>query len=499
MPSSTSQPEKLLYYIAANKVLICKECHYAIQPLAISGHLKVLHHIYRSDRQEFMKYTQSLDLAIPKDVVLPEPHEAPIPFLPTEDGLSCGVTGCGHLCASVKRMKSHWATVHRDIGAEPHVPQWRPVKLQTFFRGNQLRYFVVSESSILASQPQMEPEVHSECISPETGPPLADDSNWSADELSLIKYFISYTYFDMGHDSESRQMWQTAASTLAHKHNFLKHGLLAVSALHRASLDPSEKRRYQMIAAWHQNKALPEFRSEIAHPTEHNCNALLAFSQLLIIHCFASEEHDENLLLLVRGPHETGLPEWLQLIRGSCTIFEDVLQFLTMGPLKKLNEEMEPRLLADAPEDLEYNRRLAHLAEMPTFKRLPDPRNGPEGNLFPLPCALHELSRAFAKASAAQSRSHFTMWIAVYIWPAQISAEYLGLLKQRDPVALVLLAHYCILLKPLESSWYMNGFTKRLLSRIVNQLDQTWHQWLEWPLEEIGLQECCMECSYDIV
>jgi hypothetical protein len=177
MPSLTPQPEKLLYYIAAKKVLICKECHYAIQPSAISGHLKVLHHIYRSDRQEFMKYAQSLDLANPKDVVLPETHEAPIPFLPTEDGLSCGVTRCDHLCASVKRMKTHWATVHRDIVAGPHVPQWRPVKLQTFFRGNQLRYFVVSESSILVSQPQMEPEVHSKCLSLETGPPLTDDSN----------------------------------------------------------------------------------------------------------------------------------------------------------------------------------------------------------------------------------------------------------------------------------------------------------------------------------
>lgn len=310
-----------------------------------------------------MKYAQSLDLANPKDVVLPEPHEAPIPFLPTEDGLSCGVTGCDHLCASVKRMKAHWATVHRDIVAKSHIPQWRPVKLQTFFRGNQLKYFVVSESSTLASQPQMEPEVHRKCPSLETGPPPADDSHWSADELSLIEHFISYTSFDMGHDSESRQMWQTAASSLAYKHNFLKHGLLAVSALHRASLDPSEKKRYQMIAAWHQNKALPEFRSKIAHPIEHNCNALLAFTQLLIIHCFASEEHDENLLL-VRGPHESGLPEWLQLIRGSCTIFENVLQFITMGPLKKLNEEMELILLADEPEDPGYNRRLANLAEM---------------------------------------------------------------------------------------------------------------------------------------
>ena len=146
-----------------------------------------------------------------------------------------------------------------------------------------------------------------------------------------------------------------------------------------------------------------------------------------------------------------------------------------MGPLRKLNQEMEVKLLATALENPEHNLRLAHLAEMPTFRGIPELKNGPEATRFPLPCALLELSRNFAKASAAQSRSQFTMWIAVYIWLAQVSQEYLDLLKRRDPVVLVLLAHFYILLKPLELNWYINGFTTRLLCRIINQLDPKWH------------------------
>lgn len=55
------------------------------------------------------------------------------------------------------------------------------------------------------------------------------------------------------------------------------------------------------------------------------------------------------------------------------------------------------------------------------------------------------------------------------------------------PAALILLAHYCILLARLDSHWYMSGYSKNLFSRIYNQLDQEWRQLLYWPLEEIGL------------
>jgi hypothetical protein len=96
---------------------------------------------------------------------------------------------------------------------------------------------------------------------------------------------------------------------------------------------------------------------------------------------------------------------------------------------------------------------------------------------------------AFSKTQAARERGVFTLSTALHIWPAKVSQDYLDLLKERDPAALVLLAHYCLLLEPLESNWYMSGFRKRLLTRIYNQLDDEWRQWLQWPLEEIGLQE----------
>jgi hypothetical protein len=490
MTSTTPKPSQLLHYLLPYRVLICKECRYAIQPSAISRHLKDLHRIYRSDRREFMEYAQSLDLADPGDIILPEPNEAPVHFLPTASGFACTASGCSHLCVTIQRMKRHWAMVHSDVVA--NTAQWYPVDLQTFFRGNQLRYFMVCRNSTATSQPERNSTLDSKASSLEVDPleaPLAYDSDWRAFDLDLLEHFKNSTYLDVGHNSASRRLWQTTIPLLACSHSFLMHGILACSALHLAYLNPTESEQYQLIAAYHQNRALPAFRSAIANANKDTCNALFSFSQLLIIYCFASEGQSGDLLL-VREKDELGLPDWLHIIRGNCTIFKTIWKFIENGPLTPLKmERIDGEHLSPVPENPQYARRLSGLLAAISFpgkNRIA--QQVIEAPPSPLPDALLELSRAFSKAHVARSRSVFTIWTALYIWPAQVSQDYLDLLKDRDPAALILLAHYCILLEPLDSHWYMSGSSKRLLSRIYNQLDQEWRQWLHWPLEEIGLQ-----------
>ena len=150
---------------------------------------------------------------------------------------------------------------------------------------------------------------------------------------------------------------------------------------------------------------------------------------------------------------------------------------------------IEGEHLAPVPENPEYARRLGGLnTAFSFFGKNRFAQKVAEEYLSSLSGALVELSRAFSKAEAARSRSVFTMWTAVYIWPVQVSQEFLDLLKERDPAALILLAHYCILFVPLEEKhWYMKGYSRRLLSRIYNKLDEEWRTWLQWPIEKIGL------------
>jgi len=140
------QPAELLQYLPAYKVVVCLSCRYAVQPDAISRHLKEIHHIHRSHRRPYMQYVSKLALDKPQNVIESEVPDFPVPFLPVQDGLQCASEGCLHLCASEKRMKSHWVSVH-DRQGQTNL-DWRPVPLQTFFRGNLLHYFTNSSQNV---------------------------------------------------------------------------------------------------------------------------------------------------------------------------------------------------------------------------------------------------------------------------------------------------------------------------------------------------------------
>jgi hypothetical protein len=88
--------------------------------------------------------TSSPDLREPDSVPIPDPTTPPIASLPLLDGYRCLHAECTNLCASVKRMRRHWADVHGSVGVG-FLAMAREVKMQTFFRGTKIRYFEVGE------------------------------------------------------------------------------------------------------------------------------------------------------------------------------------------------------------------------------------------------------------------------------------------------------------------------------------------------------------------
>lgn len=125
----------LLEYNPNYGVLICRECEYAIQKSAVQSHL-LRHKIYRGERQKLLASIAEFDLREPDDVKVPNSDIRPIPALPVLDGYRCSWGGCCNLCASVKRMKRHWADCHG--GTKDFEMMAKEVKMQTFFRGTKI-------------------------------------------------------------------------------------------------------------------------------------------------------------------------------------------------------------------------------------------------------------------------------------------------------------------------------------------------------------------------
>ncbi|PYI04994.1 hypothetical protein BO78DRAFT_371888 [Aspergillus sclerotiicarbonarius CBS 121057] len=499
-------PSQLLRYLPDYQGVICTACQYAVQPHGILRHLKEIHHILRGRRRKYSHYVASLSLRDPKDVLPPKrADQFPVPYLPVEPGLQCLSPGCLYLCASVKRMQSHWRFEHRRRGNNDR--DWHPVPLQTFFRGNLLRYF--THESFETSH------IMSDLIEPYIDGFSANKLRAGLDSMytALLDYYLRHTCQSFTTNEETDKVWRLIVPCLAHQNSFLLHGLLACTSLHRAYMSsghPALEKEFLLRAYHHQDIALPQFRYAVQHPTDDNCNAILAYAYLLVVYTFAADrpEYSESglstdSLFLVNHSGEDAeagsiLRNWLYFLRAGCSMLCDFWEQLQEGPVRVLSEAWDidldddpdrsclKNLLSVIPDESAATSDISNASEASTIWT-------EEVKAIYRQAAI-ELSRSFAYVRA--QRGFLTTWDILRIWPMEVSLEYMALLHQGYPGALILLAYYCILLKQMEKHWYFDGRAATLIRAIQKQLSTDWHSFIQEPLKVV-LGEAGVEASLE--
>jgi hypothetical protein len=296
-------------------------------------------------------------------------------------------------------------------------------------------------------------------------------------DTRLLQHYITSTSLTISTDAETTTLWQDTVPRLARQHPFLMHGILACAELHLAYLYPAEERDHVLRASMHQELAMPIFRSAIANVDKDNCHAILAFSHALVIYTWASEKQDERLLL-VEADRQDILPPWLYFLRGGCELFCKVWHQVETGPVWALASACGiPLVVPDSKTDL-----VVYLLSAIPEQTSPGAWTLEECKIYH--DAAVQLGTAFSSTPPTEI---FTTWDALRIWPMYISVEFYALLQRLHSGALILLAHFCILLQRVESHWYFEGRATRLLSTILRRLDRRWHHYIKWPLQEVGL------------
>jgi len=74
-------------------------------------------------------------------------------------------------------------------------------------------------------------------------------------------------------------------------------------------------------------------------------------------------------------------------------------------------------------------------------------------------------------------------------WVVRIPELYILMVSRREPVALVVLAHFCLLLNKIENAWWISGLSRRLLRDIHQTLGKEWESQISWPLQDLVLYE----------
>jgi hypothetical protein len=267
---------------------------------------------------------------------------------------------------------------------------------------------------------------------------------------------------------EARALWQTHAVALGFKHEFLLRGILAASALHLSHLHPDFKQSYDLKASTHQGIALSLFQEALADVDESNCQALFAFSCLLVVIAFASSSKKDASDL------QTDVLHWFHLLRGGNSVLTMHRETLANSLFSSLLNEMRHTENTSA-HNVKDADRIIGLIKVCCLSQDSD-----VSQAYAL--AIHDLLSTFIQASTLRNRGEGSL-LASFVWPVNLSPKYLELLTEQQPEALVILAHYCVLIQwcDEDQEWFVKGWARFMLDTIKVSLPEDWLPAITWP------------------
>ncbi|KAI1372154.1 hypothetical protein F4677DRAFT_270910 [Hypoxylon crocopeplum] len=272
-------------------------------------------------------------------------------------------------------------------------------------------------------------------------------------------------------DVEGAQICYEAIFKSATAAPYLMDQMLAFSALHMSTLqsDGAEKAQHLREASKLQTRALGLFNASKPEVNEGNAVAMLVFCSFVGLHCLFDAVSS-------RGDFSDFLSKavkYLSLHHGVHIIAHQGWQFLHQTELKQI---------INAIEDSEKNQP-PHANAVHECDHVEDLLNQSRDKLgqqtYEACCnALHVLRWVFDSRRALPKPypTHITL-----AWPIRITTEFIELLEQRQPVSLVILAHWAMLLHADREFWVFGDAGRFMIESLSHYLGRYWDEWLAVP------------------
>ncbi|KAF2502635.1 hypothetical protein BU16DRAFT_576610 [Lophium mytilinum] len=459
----------LLEYDAKHSVLICRECKYAIQKSALGSHL-LRHKIYRRERQRLLSSIAELQLVEPDDVQLPPAGFPPVAGLPVISGYRCTATGCESLCASSKRMRRHWSESHGV--SDPPDSCARSVNLQTFFRGTKVKYFEVASPEPLVTGEGMVAQRHDLDLvpTPASVPPPGPRYDLDLETLKYFHHFTTATSLTLPTGNHEPAMyWQLDVVARALQQRWLMCGLLAISASHLAVLpsDETTKQVHRERSEWFLQEFYAGWGDVLQSPSVAGLEeAKSAGAQMICIQrcCHWTSEIPALSQGLIPEPTAFDLQSFTTTVQGCADPNLALHSAFSSDDMPEGSSDAAvsgnvPSALLDRFRALPY--RMAEALEKPDNAL----------DFFATLSAIDALVECCSLSYASDDVE--AVWTGMASWsrPRRLSDHFNQMVWHRNPAALIVFAHWLLLVERAERHcWFLKGSATMLLRQIRGYL-----------------------------
>lgn len=296
-------------------------------------------------------------------------------------------------------------------------------------------------------------------------------------ELKLLQHYSTKTSKSLlGGTSTATENWSIYLPNLAFKSDALLNSLLSLSALHLAKTEPNEAESEEAYRNY-LDLAVRGHSQDIAHACKENADVLCLTSGLLRVCAFAALQ--ERSLSPYAPPMQ-----WLQMTHGTGRVFHAVWQWISddetsiamrmLNRSPKLTPFNEELWAEDNRQGFQYllHRSQADTANEPWSSSVQEAYN----------TTLSYIGSVQIAITAGEAPEDICRRLIVF--PLLISKEFINLVEEQQPRALVVLAHYFALLAKFKDDiWYIGDAGQREVRGIHTILPVEWQDRMSKPLQ----------------
>ncbi|KAI2782960.1 hypothetical protein F4815DRAFT_412140 [Daldinia loculata] len=303
-------------------------------------------------------------------------------------------------------------------------------------------------------------------------------------EFELLHHYCTFTADSLSQRLDKRHIWKVVLPQVGYEHDFVRHGVLALSAIHKAYLNPSQRQVYLVLAAHYQSQGLSGFRAILPRITYNNWRAVFCFATIVIVYAYTLPLRADDLRL--ENPvHD--LLELFTVVRGLRVTLEPFNHLIAKTEFAPVVHGIWiPEAEEKSVPSLEHT-----LLPPETFLVLSSLRSLLQGKL-PLSKTQH-YDRAIdgletCTKIVAYAGSYIEPGMVIW-WSCILDETIIKDVESSAPHALVLLAHFLVLMNVTERvNWSVKGWAKPVLEDIERRLHDRpgFIARLHWPKAHIN-------------
>jgi Fungal specific transcription factor domain len=265
-------------------------------------------------------------------------------------------------------------------------------------------------------------------------------------------------------EDKDQSVWTDYVTDLAFENDLVLHGLLSLSALHLALCGIS-KRKHTLLAIQYHDMGLSLFRPYLSNITEHNYDAMFAFNCMVMLYAFGIQRCSESTTNTIAKIHQI-----LTLFSNAKSVTKSHIETLRSSRWSVL---MLPEPFPSADQRLpdEIEMMLAKLIQCVTATTA---------------------SQAATYISTIQSLRYVLILmstkrpgqVTLVIFTVMVPPQYWDMVKDRDPLALAILANYAVTLHWLTDNIWLEGWGKETVDAVCEALSPEWHDCISWAVGE---------------